>query len=277
MGHSSIRKRFLFSETDQGNFFQRNNFSHGPAVGSTSRKRTRSLLRMSNSEEDRSENDNNTNRGKRTTKNRREPELSAFDKFVDKVLLLDGSSSGLVESSFPLAIVLLTIITASILTNVISKVLFVGLFLLFSSLALYPSLLPWSIESGDNVSADLPSDEEAEAEETRKFTIYYLSIGYLGSLFLTRLIEPFDSESVGVFQVSDWFFLPVIAIALVLMSGVLSDSGLVSPHFGNEEEEVGLDKDEDDHIALSMSAEQSLMDSWDQKFQRNESSDDHDD
>ena len=229
---------------------------------------------MSNSEEDQSEIAKTSNRGKRTTKNRREPEISPFDKFVDKVLLLDGSFSGL-ESSFPLVIILLTIITASILTNVVSRVLFVGLFLLFSSLALYPSLLPWSIEPGDNVSADLPSDEEAE--ETSKFTIYYLSIGYIGSLFLTHLIEPFDSESVGVFQVSDWFFLPVIAITLVLMSGVLSDSGLMLPLFGTEDGEVGLDDEDDDYIGLSMSAEQSLMDSWDQKFQRNKSSDDHDD
>ncbi len=229
---------------------------------------------MSKSEDGQIRMTKNPKKNQTTTGRRRSPpEISFFDKLVDKVLLLDGSSSDL-QSSFPAAIILLAIVTASILTTVVSKVLYIGLFLFFSSPALFPSLLPWNIDRDDS-SAEFPLDEEAE--ETSKFTLYYLSIVYIGSWFLTTLIEPFESESAGALQTYDSFLLPTAVIAIAILSRVLSGSGLMLSVFSNEDRDTAIDEMDDDYIDLFLSAEKGLMDMWDQEFERKHSSDNNDD
>jgi hypothetical protein len=225
-------------------------------------------------EEEITGNANNSKNDRNNVEGRRKPiKLSIFEKLVDKALLLDGSSLNS-ESSFPVTIMLLTIITtlSPILPNIVSRVLFIGLFLLFSLPVLYPSLLLWDDDTGtitDNSNASLPFDDGDEG--TSKFKIYYLSIGYLGALFLTCLMKPLDFEMVGVVPAAGSSLLST-TIVLIALLGLLSNSGLISLNFiDNEDKEVD---DDDDYGTLSISTEERLMDNWDQKFKRDELSDD---
>jgi len=99
-----------------------------------------------------------------------------------------------------------------------------------------------------------------------------LSIGYLGSLFFTNLIEPFESESAGVLQINDSLLFAAAAIALAVFSG----SGVMAS-FGDEDRDNVIDDMKDDYVDISLSAEKGLMDIWDQQFERKKSSDNDDD
>jgi hypothetical protein len=206
-------------------------------------------------------NANNNKIDRNNADGRRKPiNLSPLEKLVDKVLLSDGSSLDS-ESSIPVTFLLLTIITtlSPILPNIVDRALFIGLFLLFSLPALYPSLLLWD------------DDDDDGDEATSQFKTYFLSGGYLVALFLTCLMKPFDFEMAGVVPAAGASLLPT-GIVLVALLGLLSNTGLISLNFiDNEDQEVD---DEDEDGALSISAEEILMDSWDQKFQEDELSND---
>ena len=275
MRHSRIEQRLFFSKMelidnycncygDQSPVAPRPiNISHGLlSFGRISRKRTRSSLRIKNHPDEDYDGNANKNKYRKIVKARREPtELSFFDWLVDKALLLDGSSLDL----FPVTIILLTIITTSILPNSVSQTLFVGPFLFFSSLALYPSLLPWSNKSGEIIKNSSASDNVDE--EDSKFTMYYLSTLYIGALFFACVASPFD-----VAEAKDSSLLLITIIATILL-GALSNSDLMTLLF--EHKEVA-GHDENDEDSLAISAEERLMDIWDQEFQRNESSGDYD-
>jgi hypothetical protein len=234
-----------------------------------------------NRDEETAGNANKRENGRSDIRGRREPtELSFFDKLIDKALLLDDSSpdSG---SSFPVMLTLLTIITTSILPDATSRVLFIGLFLCFSLLTLYPSLLSWDDDrddESDNSNASISFDDGNE--DRNGFQTYYLSIGYLGALLLTSLLKPFDFETVGVVQQPDSLFLTT-TIVIVSLLGVLSSSGLIL--FPKNNRRSSIDKEdeetvvnEEDYVALSLSTEKSLMDIWDQELQREVLSEDQD-
>ena len=277
MRRSCVVKSFLSAKTGQGDYIYserlgdngsaepwRINPSYGQSIvsscGQISRKRKRTSLRMTNRrEEEITGNADNSKIDRNNVEGRRKPiKLSPFEKLVDKALLSDGLSLDS-ESSIPVTFMLLTIITtlSPILPNIVDRVLFIGLFLLFSLPALYPSLLLWDDDDGD--------------EETSEFKIYFLSGGYLGALFLTCLMKPFDFEMAGVVPAAGASLVPT-GIVLVALLGLLSNTGLISLNFIDDEDQEVDDDDEDG--ALSISAEEILMDSWDQKFQRDELSDD---
>ena len=248
--------------------------------GQRSRKRTRSSLQMSNHRND--EESGNASYSKidlQNTESLRTPaKLSFFERIIDKALLLDDGSpldSNSGSSFLPMAIALLTIIatTSFVLTNLVSQVLFLSLFFIFSLPALYPSLLPWDDDDGDGIRDDsynrnLLFDDAAD-EDTPKFKLYYFSIGYVLALFLTFLMKPLDFQPVEVVPADDSSLLSTTIVVIAVL-GILSKSGLVD----NQGKEVGIAEDEDDYVTLSGSAEESLMEIWDEKFRRNESPDD---
>ena len=254
-----------------------------------SRRRTRCLLQMTNQRQqgnDRS--DNNDKDHPKKIERRRDPtNISFLEKLVDKGLLLDTSSSNS-ESSFPTILIVLAIIAASltIFPNTTSQIWFIGLFGLFSFLSIYqdPSRLLWDDEL-DDVTANGDSNRTLEDEEDDELNIYTLSFAYLAALSVAGILAPLDFEIVGVTRSVASFSLPTgtsILLVAVVVFGMISASGLLPvPHLLSEKfDEKNLEKEfdvVDDNDSLSKSAEERLMDLWDEQLKREQEPDGRDD
>ena len=225
--------------------------------GQRSRKRTRTSLRMTN--DNGQENDGNSyDKGRRKNIGRRRAaKLSVWENMVDKILLADDPS---VDSEFPgpILLSLLAVVTVAspLLQDISSRVLFIALFSLFSLLGSY--------------SSDLIDEDDG------RFKVYYLSSSYLGSLLLANLMKPFDFETGGVMTTTQSYAWPA-TIGLIALLVIISNSDFIqlqklfpNDMIDSQDDDVGDWNDQN-----YGSAERKLMDMWDQKLEKDESSGDN--
>ena len=213
-----------------------------------SRKRPRSILRMSNLPEE----DSNKRKDRRQT-----VELSLFDKFIDKLLTLNG----------PSIIVLLTIITILILPSDVA--FYSGQNLALNSIFIFLGLQQDIVQKSSSI---LPTDDAED--DVLDFKAYILATWCLGVVFVTYLDGPYEFGTEAVVKANDTFFLSKVLFVTLLSVGLLSTSGVMALPFGKDEESVIDDKAEED--TLYTSAEKELMELWDQEMEKSTKADGHD-
>lgn len=174
------------------------------------------------------------------------------------------------ESPFPTTLILLgTIITSLVIPNTLSRVSFLGFFLIFSFLAVYPSRVLWDDDSEDfstDTSKNLYCIDDEDNDNSRIGTF---TLVYVASLLLTWILTPLDFEMVEVMPATDSSYLVTIAIVSTILLGLFSNFGFIESQ--NRAFEAN---DSEDFGALS--AEKQLMDIWDEQYKREESDGRHD-
>mmetsp|Transcript_5789 Transcript_5789/g.16518 ORF Transcript_5789/g.16518 Transcript_5789/m.16518 type:complete len:301 (+) Transcript_5789:120-1022(+) len=238
-------------------------------AGPMPRKRTRTLLEMT--DQDQQSGDSNPNMDKHKTRRRRDsPKISFVDKLIDKALLLDNSSSNIESSISTTSIVLAIIVTSLvILPNTASQLWFIGLFGLFSFLSVdqNPSRLLTHDEVED-LTTEADRNVPVEDNEGEEFNIYSLGFAYFAALSLAGILAPLDFEMEGATSSLALSSLPTGVLIAVLVLGLISASDLLPirytpSFFFKRQSEVNVDRD-----TVPMSAEEKLMDLWDQEFER---------
>mmetsp|Transcript_29747 Transcript_29747/g.63713 ORF Transcript_29747/g.63713 Transcript_29747/m.63713 type:complete len:320 (+) Transcript_29747:76-1035(+) len=233
-----------------------------------SRKQTRTSLQLAGQRDQK--NDRNNSNNKNAERRRNPVKVSLFDKLVDKALLIDAEDDSSLESPFPTTLILLgTIITSLVIPNTLSRVSFLGFFLIFSFLAVYPSRVLWDDDSEDfstDTSKNLYCIDDEDNDNSRIGTF---TLVYVASLLLTWILTPLDFEMVEVMPATDSSYLVTIAIVSTILLGLFSNFGFIESQ--NRAFEAN---DSEDFGALS--AEKQLMDIWDEQYKREESDGRHD-